>query len=134
MLQTKHNVSASNTSRILYFIVRKDWHGVLELLDAKRKWSAGYPDRLRLAKWLHITLSKVITPTPKFSHTHKPLTFRSPCLLLHNLSKCRNAGPMSRYLRVIINCPCLLIFHWRILTGSFNINYINLQGKYDRIL
>lgn len=87
------NVSASNRSRILYFIARKDWH-VLELLGAKREWAAGYPDRhfewipsLRLAKWLHTTLSKVITLTPKFSHIHKTLTFRPPYLLLHNLGK-----------------------------------------------
>jgi hypothetical protein len=35
--KTNTNVSGSNASRILYFIARKDWHGVLELLGAKRE-------------------------------------------------------------------------------------------------
>ena len=99
------NVSASNASKILYFVARKGWHGVLELLGAKREWDASYPDRhfewipsLRLAKWLHTTLREVITPTPKYSHIHKPLTFRQSYLLLHNIGKCRNVGPKSRHL------------------------------------
>ena len=75
------NDSASNASRILYFIVRKDWHGVLELVGAKREmaywlswstfWMNTFTPTSEMATYYieqsHNTYTKILTYSQAFN-------------------------------------------------------------------